>query len=107
MPTQHPAKNPFGPSQTRLFKYILTHPGCTAAQIREDEFPDKNGNYVWNLLRENTNLIEKREIGTDLPDEYRMKVNSLGAFIDVLHYVKTGLFKAKYVQATLNFTQTS
>jgi len=95
--------NPFGPAQTRLFKYILKHPGCSAHQIKDDEFPDKQMKYVYNLIKENidNHLIEKREIGEGIPHEYRMRVNVLGSHIDCMHFVKTGDFKGKYKQGKL------
>jgi hypothetical protein len=95
--------NPFGPAQTRLFKYILKHPGCSAHQIKDDEFPDKQMKYIYNLIKENIDngLIEKRELGEGLPHEYRLRINVLGGYIDCLHFVKTGDFKGKYKQGKL------
>lgn len=116
MPTpQQPTKrqHPFGHAQMRLFKYILMHPGCTMAQIREDEFPDKTGSYVHNLLRENYSetegmaLLDRRDLGERLPSEFRIKNKEFFEFFDYKHYVLTGNLKQKLVQASFGFDQTA
>lgn len=103
MQTNNNKRHPFGPAQIRLFTYILKHPGCTMAQIREEEFTDKTGNYVWNLLSENYAFIDKRVIGGDIPHQFRMKMKEFGAVVDLVHYVKTGQLKQKLVQTTFAF----
>lgn len=99
-------QNPFGPSQTALFQYILTHQPCTFKAIWDAEFPDKHSRYLYNLLRENSALIERTPAANDqYPDEYRMRIHSLGGIVDVQHWVRTGQFKRVYKQTEL-FTQT-
>jgi hypothetical protein len=97
-PPAAPAKEPrgpFGKSQIRLFNYIMLHPGCTLTEIREDEFPDKNGNYIWNLVRENVAYLKKDEIGTGIPDKWYIRINKLAEVIDIKALIKTG----KYIRA--------
>lgn len=104
MPTQpKEKKGPFGPAQLRLFKFILTHPGCTMAQIREDEFPDKTGNYVWNLISENRTYVKQLEIGTDLPDQFFVRIEVLKEVVDIKHYIMTGELKQKLTQTSFAF----
>lgn len=97
--------HPFGEAQLRLFKFILLHPGCTMHEIREGEFPDKTGNYVWNLLAENYTYIEKRVIGEKIPNQFYIKMGAFSKVVDVKNYVKTGEIKQKLVQTKFSFDQ--
>jgi len=104
-PAAQTNRHPFGKSQIRLFQYILSNPGCTMAQIREDEFPDKNGNYVWNLVRENIYYIDKREIGPDLPDQLYLQMKRFKEAVDMNHYMRTGEIKMKLQQTAMSFPE--
>lgn len=101
--------SPFGKTQERLFLFIIKHPGCTAAQIREDEFPDRDSRYVNNLLYENTHpttgMIERRTIGEGIPTEFHMKFKKLFELIDFKTYIQTGKFCTPEVQGELPLNQ--
>jgi hypothetical protein len=101
------ARGPFGASQIRLFEYIRKHPGCSMNEIRDDEFPDKQGNYVWNLVRENIYYIDKREIGTGIPDELYLKMTRIGEVIDLKAFIVTGKYirKAPLEQTAMSFPE--
>lgn len=97
-------RNPFGRSQTELFKFILKKPGCSFNDIWQGCFPDKGTGYLHNLIYENQGFIEKRESADpNYPTEYRIKMATMAGHIDIQHYIKTGKFKAKYVQPEIPF----
>lgn len=106
MPRVNTINNPFGRAQTGLLKYILMHPGCNANEIWQGVFADKNAKYVYTLLHENRDYIHKTEsVDRAVPTTYKIRVAKLGNVIDIAHYVQFGIFKAKYVQAEIPFTE--
>lgn len=100
-PTKQNDRAPFGPAQIALFKFIMTHAGCTMEDICTQVFTDKHKNYVWNILGENKKYIEKREIGGDLPHQYYMIMSEFTKVIDLDHWIRSGEFRMKLVQSTL------
>jgi len=83
--------NPFGTAQTKMFLYILKHPGCTKVEIKEGCFNDKQDKYVSNLLKENENYISIETFdNADMPSKYKIKADKLAAIVDLKHYVDHG-----------------
>lgn len=91
-----PAKGegPFGISQTKLFKWILSHPKCNLREIHEGLFNDKKTAYVSNLIGENRDYITITKFDNqNMPSQYQIKMDVIGLMIDIKQYVETGKFK--------------
>jgi hypothetical protein len=81
------------------------HPRCTHERIWQDNFADKTSRYVSTLLHENRDYIHKTESAdSNVATEFQIRVKQLSQVIDLQHYVTTGQFKAKWVQAEIPYT---
>jgi len=88
-------EGPFGVSQTKLFKHILHHPGCTFTEIKEALFNDKSNDYLSNLIGENKDYISIQKFdNNEMPSKYKLKADVLGQMINLKHYVKSGEFQS-------------
>lgn len=90
--TKARGEGPFGPAQTKLFKFMLQNPGCTFTEIKEKLFNDKKNSYVSNLLYENENLIKKDQAqNTEFPDKYFVRIKPLVELgININSWIKEG-----------------
>lgn len=94
-PIKAKGEGPFGLAQTKLFKYILLHPGTTLVEIKEALFNDKQGKYIHNLIHENINYIEVQKFdNTEMPSKYFMKMDQFAEMVDLKFWVTNGTFKS-------------
>jgi hypothetical protein len=99
--TRNAGEGPFGPAQTKLFKYILNHPKCSVAEIKENVFTDKTSSYVSNLLYENENLLQVTKFDNDtMPSQYQVKVGAIAKLINIHTWLKDGVFEKLEAAAT-------